>query len=64
METNKDREVPVKKESLMDGLELFVACGPAFLFRDGVVYGSAIKYLDVVHKRAWTAVEAQIYPCA
>ena len=54
----------MKKESLMDGLEVFVACGPAFLFRDGVVYGSTIKYLDVVHNRAWTAVEAQNYPCA
>ena len=62
MET--DKEVPVKKESLMDGLELFVACGPAFLFRDGVVYGSTIKYLDVVHNRAWTEAEAQNYPCA
>ena len=62
METNK--EVPVKEESLVVGVGFFVACGSAFLFRDGVVYGSTIKYLDVIHNRAWTAVEAQNYPCA
>ena len=59
-----NREVSVKKEALGDGLELFVACGPAFRFRKGVVYGSTIKYLDVIHNRSWTEAEAQNYPCA
>jgi len=70
METDKDREVPVKKESLMDGLEFFVACGPAFMWRrderpkQGVVYGSSVKFLSHTHSKAWTEVEAQNYPCA
>mgnify|MGYP003655405685 FL=1 len=59
-----DKEVKAECPSLLDGLEFFVAVGPAFLFREGVVYGSDARFLDVVHKRAWSAKEAEIYPSA
>ena len=34
-----NKEVRTECASLLDGLEFFVAVGPAFLFREGVVYG-------------------------
>ena len=58
------KEVRVECPSVLDGLEFFVAVGPAFLFREGVVYGSDARFLDVVHRRAWSAKEAEIYPSA
>jgi hypothetical protein len=59
-----NKEVKVECPSLLDGLAFFVAVGPAFLFREGVVYGSDARFLSVVHKRAWSAKEAEIYPSA
>jgi len=64
MDNLEKREVHVSNESLMDGVRLTVAVGPAFLFREGVQYGHAIEYLRAVVSRAWTQGEAQIYPCA
>ena len=60
----KKQEVRMDNASLMDGIRLSVAVGPAFLNREGVQYGHAIRYLDVILRRTWGAAEAKIYPCA
>lgn len=64
LDNEKNGKEVVKTPSLLDGLSFFVAVGPAFLWREGVVYGSNPKFLSVVHKRAWSAKEAEIYPSA
>ena len=51
MDNLEKREVHVSNESLMDGVRLTVAVGPAFLFREGVQYGHAIEYLRAVVSR-------------
>ena len=64
LDNEKNGKEVVKTPSLLDGLSFFVAVGPAFLWREGVVYGSNPKYLSVVHNRAWSAKAAEVYPSA
>ena len=64
LDNEMNRKEVVKNSSFVDGLSFFVAVGPAFLWREGVVYGYNPKYLSVVHNRAWSAKEAEIYPSA
>ncbi len=52
------------RESVLDGMRVSGAIGPAFLYREGVQYGSAAKYQDVIIYRTWSAAEAKVYPCS
>ena len=51
------------RESVVDGMRVSGAVGPAFLYREGAQYGSAKEYQDVIIYRAWSAAEAKVYPC-
>ena len=51
------------RESVLDGMRVSGAIGPAFLYKEGVQYGSAAKYQDLIIYRTWSAAEAKVYPC-
>ena len=51
------------RESVLDGMRVSGAIGPAFLYKEGVQYGSAAKYQDLIIYRTWSAAEAKCYPC-
>ena len=51
------------RESVLDGMRVSGAVGPAFLYREGVQYGSAKEYQEVIIYRTWSAAEAKVYPC-
>ena len=51
------------RESVLDGMRVSGAVGPAFLYREGVQFGCDKEYQDVIIYRTWSAAEAKVYPC-
>ena len=51
------------RQSFLPAMRVSGATGPAFLYREGVQYGSVKEYQDVIIYRTWSAAEAKVYPC-
>ena len=51
------------RDSVLDGMRVSGAVGPAFLYREGVQFGCDKEYQDVIIYRTWSAAEAKVYPC-